>query len=289
MKVENILNSYCSGKIPDAMSCYQNFRATFEPPAEECQSCKEEKTPWWTSDIAKEGAEKDYVCTDILTTMAVLNGPAMLDDMFSAYRQIKSKFKDNFQEGYDYRKAQHPFSFFRGTALNDYLNPNSEKCIDKNLAKKIIKYDKCLIESHFGEWIMKKLNIEEIKKESTKIKSLLHTHETPRYVEAKTYKSPTKFGDLTARALTRTPKIGIAVLAGTKLAHAGHQIADGENPVDELKKAAFDICATTTAVGYLGAIGAKKLGVFGSLLGISLGSALSEYATESIFEKAETF
>ena len=289
MKVENILDSYCSGKIPDAMSCYQNFKATFEPPPEECPLCKEEKTPWWTSDIAKEGAEKDFVCTDILTTMAILNGPAGLDDMFSAYRQIKSKFKDNYQEGYDYRKAQHPFSFFRGTALNDYLNPNSEKCIDKKFAKKVIMHDVSMRDTKIGKWIMKKLKIEEIGKESTKIKSLLHTLETPRYVEAKTYKSPTKFGDLTTRALTRTPVIGLGVLTGTKLAHAGHQIADGENPVDEIKKAAFDICATTTAVGYLGAIGAKKLGVLGSLLGISLGSAISEYATESIFEKAETF
>ena len=95
--------------------------------------------PWWVGEIGQEHSEKDYMCAKGLTAIAILNGPTDVEEITSAYKEIKSGFKNKNVNGYDSKKAQHPFSFFRGTILHEYLNPNSEKCWNKEFAKKIIK------------------------------------------------------------------------------------------------------------------------------------------------------
>ena len=89
-----------------------------------------------------------------------------------------------------------------------------------------------------------------------------------------TFKSKNLFGDLTARALTRTSKYGAYALGGLGALHAAHEIADGENPIKEIAKTALQVGTTLTSVGYLGAIGYKHFGALGSLTGMGLGTAM---------------
>ena len=137
--------------------------------------------------MGKGVAEKDYLCTNALLAMAVLNGPANVEDFFSAIRQIKTIFQDKKPDGYDPKVAQHPFSFFRGTVLHEYLNPNSEKCVDVDLAEKIIEKDMCLFDTKFGRWIAKKLGIKVKGLHLTKINSLYHTEKHPDKIYARDF------------------------------------------------------------------------------------------------------
>lgn len=187
-------------------------------------------------------------------------------------------------DGYDPKKAQHPFSFFRGTILHEYLNPNSEKCINKNFAKKIIDADVSLAETKLGSWILKKLGVEEIGEVLTNIKDIRYTEKNHFWVEAKVYRAKTKFGDLTARALSRTPKIAVGVLAGLEGIHAAYNILDGADPKKELAKVATEVALTILFVGYIGAIGYKYLATCGSLIGMGLGGLLGEELTTQIFK-----
>ena len=57
--------------------------------------------------------QNDYIPAAGLVSLAILNGPEDLRDMKSAYKQIKASATGNaFIPPYDYKTAQHPFSFF---------------------------------------------------------------------------------------------------------------------------------------------------------------------------------
>ena len=219
--------------------------------------------------------------------MAVLNGPTNVDDFFSAIKQIKTRFKDKKPDGYDPKVAQHPFSFFRGTVLHEYLNPNSEKCVDKKWAKKIIKNDVCLFDTKLGDWVRKKLGIEEVynTKYRTNIKEITSTEKNPVYINARVYKSKNAFGDLTARALTRTSKYGGYALTGLGTLHAAHEIADGEDVMKTIGQTIAEIGTTLVGTGYLGAIGYKYYGPLGSLVGIGIGSIIGSELPELFFKQ----
>ena len=216
--------------------------------------------------------------------MAILNGPTDVDDLHSAWKQIKSGFKDKMPDGYDPKVAQHSFSFFRGTVLHEYLNPNSDKCINKKWAKYVIKNDVSLADTKFGEWVRKQLGFEEVEKIESKIKDMTYTEKNPFYVDAKVFKSKNVFGDLTARALARTSKYGAYALGGLGALHAAHEIADGENVIKQVAKTTMQVGATLAGVGYLGAIGYKHLGALGSLVGMGLGTAIGATVPKLFFE-----
>ena len=274
MALDAIMNQYRAEKIPDIINDYRLVRQKLGVKPAFAQ--EDEEFPWWSGDLEKEVADKDYLCARALTSLAILNGPTDLDDIFSAWKQIKSRFKEKKPDGYDPKLGQHPFSFFRGTIFHEYLNPNSEKCISKKLAKYIIKNDVSLRDTKFGEWILKKLGVEEVfnTKFYTNIKDITHTEAKQRFVEVKTYKSKNLFGDLTARALTRTSKYGTYALGGLGALHSVHEIVDGEDVKKEVLEPALQIGTTLVSTGYLGAIGYKHFGTIGSLAGMGLGSAI---------------
>ena len=245
---------------------------------------EETEPPWWSGDMGKEVAEKDFLCTNALLAMAVLNGPTNVEDFFSAVKQIKTRFKDKKPDGYDPKLAQHPFSFFRGTVLHEYLNPNSEKCVDVDWAEKIIEKDVCLFDTKFGKWLRKRLGIEEIDRMRSSVKSIYHTDKNPNYVEAKVFKSKNLFGDLTARALTRTSKYGAYALTGLGALHAAHEIIDGEDVIKTVGQTVTEIGTTLVGTGYLGAIGYKHYGPLGSLVGIGIGSLIGSETLELFFK-----
>ena len=284
MTIESVMNSYRSEKVPDIIKDYRQVQQKLG--VKSSTSSNEQDAPWWSGDLGEEIKDKDYICAKALTSMAILNGPTDVDDLHSAWKQIKSGFKNKMPDGYDPKVAQHPFSFFRGTVLHEYLNPNSEKCINKDWAKYVIKNDVSLADTKFGDWVREKLGFEEDYDQQikTNINDLTHTENKPNKVVAKAFKSKNTFGDLTARALTRTSKYGAYALGGLGALHAAHEIADGENPIKELAKTALQVGTTLAGVGYLGAIGYKHFGALGSLLGMGLGTAIGAGVPKLLFE-----
>ena len=218
-----------------------------------------------------------------LVSLAVLNGPEDLRDVMSAYKQIKDGFKDpHFHSGYDNKIAQHPFSFFRGTILNDYLNPSSKECPNPKAAAWLIKQDKTLWDTKLGNWVQKKLGI----KQSDMLTDIEQIDSIPankRRVPAKVFKCSNLFKDILARAMTRTPVLGVAAMGGIEAAHVAHEVKNGKNFFEESGKSLLTLGTTLAATGILGAIGAKHLGPTGSLAGIGLG-AISGAAVNRVLD-----
>ncbi len=212
----------------------------------------------------------DFVPASGLVALAVLNAPEDWRDMKSAYTQIKSKLTNKpFTPSYDYKIAQHPFSFFRGTLLHKFVNPKTSPC--PKLAKWLLKNDTTLWNTKIGQMVIKKFNIDE-NRIKTNIKNITHTETKPSYIIAKNFVTKSTFGELTARAMTRTTKIGTAVLGGLEAAHLVKEISDGENAIKSTAKSAINIVSSIAGIGYGGAIGAKYLGPVGSLVGMGLGA-----------------
>lgn len=214
--------------------------------------------------------QNDYIPAAGLVSLAILNGPEDLRDMKSAYKQIKASATRNvFIPPYDYRTAQHPFSFFRGTLLHKFVNPATSPC--PKLAKWLLKNDTTLWDTKLRNYASKKF---EIKEEAidTEIKNITHTDKKPNIVKATSFKAKNLFGELTARAMTRTTKIGAMVLGGLECAHLAKEICDEENFFKSTAKSALNVTASLAGIGYGGAIGAKYFGAAGSLVGMGIGA-----------------
>ena len=212
----------------------------------------------------------DFVPATGLVALAVLNAPEDWRDMKSAYAQIKaSALGEKFTPSYDYKTAQHPFSFFRGTLLHKFVNPKTSPC--PKLAKWLFKNDTTLWNTKLKDFVVKKFNIKE-KLLDTTIKNITSTEQNPIYVNANKFTSKSSFGELTARAMTRTTKIGTAVLGGLEAAHLIKEISDGENAIKATAKSAINLTSSIAGIGYGGAIGAKYFGPVGSLVGMGLGA-----------------
>ena len=119
----------------------------------------------------------------------------------------------------------------------------------------------------------KKLNIE-TGRTKTNIEAIDSSTDNLNYVVAKEFKTNNPFKDITARALTRTTKLGTLALGGIEIAHIAHEVSNGRNFFEEAGKSALTLGTTTVATGVLGAIGAKHLGPTGSLVGISAGTLI---------------
>ena len=227
--------------------------------------------------VPKKLEDSDFVPAAGLVSLAVLNGPEDLRDMKSAYRQIKSCLEHKTPDlPYNYKIAQHPFSFFRGTLLQKFVNPETSPC--PKIAEKLLNNDITLVETKFGDWIKKQFGIKEFTVDTT-IKNITHTEEKPKYVQAKHFKS-NLFSELTARAMTRTTKIGTIVLGGLEAAHLVREISDGENVLKSSAKSAISFASSLAGIGYGGAIGAKYFGPAGSLIGMGLGAIAGNKVNE---------
>lgn len=90
------------------------------------------------------------------------------------------------------------------------------------------------------------------------------------------------FGELTARAMTRTTKIGTIVLGGLEAAHLVREISDGENILKSSAKSAISFASSLAGIGYGGAIGAKYFGPAGSLIGMGLGAIAGNKVNEML-------
>ena len=223
--------------------------------------------------------DSDIVPAVGLVSLAILNGPEDLRDMESAYQQIKARFSNkSFAKPYDYKTAQHPFSFFRGTLLHKFVNPSTSPC--PKTAKWLLKNDTTLMQTKLGDLVIKIFNIEETPVD-TKIKNITYTKENPKFVTAKHFKA-NFLGELTARALTRTTKIGALIFAILESAHLVKEVLEGKNIFQSTTKSVINCGSSLAGIGYGGAIGAKYLGATGSIVGMGIGAIAGSRISELI-------
>ena len=283
MAINPVMLQFGEEKFPEIYSDYKNLKNSIS--GDSSSNVIFEGLPMYgrINSIPDKLENKDYTPAMGLVSLAVLNGPEDLRDVMSAYKQIKDGFKDpHFHTGYDNKIAQHPFSFFRGTILNDYLNPSSKDCPNPKAAEWIIRQDKTLWDTKLGSWVQERLGIK-TGKMITEIHDIEHAANNPRHVYAKVFKTNNPFKDILARAMTRTPVLGVAAMGGIEAAHVAHEVKNGKNFFEESGKSLLTLGTTLAATGILGAIGAKHLGPTGSLAGIGLG-AISGAAVSHVLE-----
>ena len=283
MAINPVMLQFGEEKFPEIYSDYKNLKNSIS--GDSSSNVIFEGLPMYgrINSIPDKLENKDYTPAMGLVSLAVLNGPEDLRDVMSAYKQIKDGFKDpHFHSGYDNKIAQHPFSFFRGTIMNDYLNPSSKDCPNPKAAAWIIRQDKTLWDTKLGNWVQKKLGIE-VDEKVTQIQDIASTSVDKKLVLAKVFKTNNPFKDILARAMTRTPVLGVAAMGGIEAAHVAHEVKNGKNFFEESSKSLLTLGTTLAATGILGAIGAKHLGPTGSLAGIGLG-AISGAAVSSTID-----
>ena len=283
MAINPVILQFGEEKFPEIYSDYKNLKNSIS--GESSSNVIFEGLPMYgrINSIPDKLENKDYTPAMGLVSLAVLNGPEDLRDVMSAYKQIKDGFKDpHFHSGYDNKIAQHPFSFFRGTIMNDYLNPSSKDCPNPKAAAWIIRQDKTLWDTKLGNWVQKKLGIE-VDEKVTQIQDIASTSVDKKLVLAKVFKTNNPFKDILARAMTRTPVLGVAAMGGIEAAHVAHEVKNGKNFFEESSKSLLTLGTTLAATGILGAIGAKHLGPTGSLAGIGLG-AISGAAVNRVLD-----
>ena len=230
---------------------------------------------------AEQLQNSNSVSTPAIATLALLNAPEDIRDMQGACKQISSLIKGKkFVPPYNYKIAQHPFSFFRGTLLNNFVNPNTSPF--PRLAKWLLKQDTTLLQTKLGDWVCKIFKLKEYSINTT-IKNTTYTKNKPVYVIAKGYKGNI-FGAITARALTRTPKLGILALGAVEGIDILSDVANGENIFETTAKSATNLLGSITLSGYCGAIGSKMFGVTGSMLGTGIGNFANSKLSNMLFD-----
>lgn len=288
MQINPLLYQNEINKIPDIQKDYLNIRNMFMSQENDKNSIFEtieEQAPLYgkIAEATNEVKDKNYVPATGLISLAVLNGPEDVRDAVDIWKQFKNKFKPtkSWISGYDNKYAQHPYSFFRGTILGDVLNPYSEDCPSPKWAKKIIKADKTLWDTKFGNWAQKKLGIKTFKVK-TDIKEIDFTPKNLHKTLATGLKTSSKFADITARTMLRTPILGVGALGLIETSDIIHEVKNGKNFLEETGKSIATLGTTLLATGVLGAVGAKHYGAIGSLAGTTLGALTGAIADNII-------
>ncbi len=163
--------------------------------------------------------------------------------------------------------------------MNNFVNPNTSPF--PKLAKWLLKHDITLMDTKLGAWVAK---IFKIKQDyvDTNIKSIIYTKSNPSYVKAKIFEG-NPLGTLTARALTRTPKLGVLALGAVEGIDVLSDVANGENIFETTAKSATNLLGSITLSGYGGAIGSKMFGVTGSMLGTGIGNLANNKLNNMLF------
>lgn len=274
--INPILYQEFASRYPDIQKDYNSIKS-FVAPDESDTNIAFGALPVYgkVQDLPQRIARGDYGSPAMLATLAAVNAPEEIDDLMSALSQIKSKFSKKFiyDKLYDNRVAQHPFSFFRNSALRKYMNPTSPLCPFPKLAKWLVNKDKSIFETKLGQYIRNKLNIK-IEDVDTKVESIYSTDTDKVYVSAKKINTNNFFKDIAARSMLRTTKIGALALGSIEAVHAKNEIDNGENPFKAFGSAALNVGSTLAGAGILGAIGSKYGDAAGSFIGTGAGAIL---------------
>lgn len=227
-------------------------------------------------DMIKEG---DGIAAAGLAALTLVSLPEDCRDIKAAYNHSAcTLLKKRQQLPYNYRKFQHDFSFFRGTLLHEGMKKiKSER--GKKIVSKIYKSDKTIYNTRVGKWIKKLLGITDGKIVKSKVKDLFGNPLPVQEIVVK--KDFLGLKDLTARAMKRTSVWGVGFMAALQLPKIIKSMFKGENTKERTKsfatqssKSIINVAGLTIGMGYLGAIGAKKYGALGSLIGMGIGAIL---------------
>ena len=242
-----------------------------------------------TPEITERVKSKDYPGATIVASQLALDFPNLIDDAVDAVDQldktIKTKicgdgYKYMYKKAYDFKKAQHPFSYFRGTLLQDYVNPYSSKCPSPKLGEWLLDKDITVWDTKLGKQFGKVFKIKE-SKIRTSIKDTRSTDYNKVNVRARVFDSPSKLGKFTARAMTRTPVIGLAVSAAIETCQVVNAIKNGEKPDKAIVKGALRFTSGTAITAICGTVG-SFFGPVGSLIGLGIGAGLSYLVSKAI-------
>jgi len=237
----------------------------------------------------------DYIPALGLASLALINFPEDVRDIKSAGEQINTFLKGGkYQGSYDYKNFQHDFSFFRGTMLERFVDLKQSK--NKKLAKKLLSWDKSLLQTNFGSKINNLLKVEasdfaEVKtfnKEKGVWEIAKDINGKARF--ATTFEG-SAFAKLTARAMSRTTLIGTAVLAVIELPKIFKAMGEGDNiteqagnTVKQTVKSGINLVSITAGIAYGGAIGSKYGKAVGSLVGMGAGAVLGSLTFKKVQE-----
>lgn len=215
--------------------------------------------------------------------LTAINFPEDLRDIGTAWHQIESKIHGVHYEGsYDYMKYQHEFSFFRGTLLQ-FLTDRSKH---PKLADILISCDTSLLNTSLGYKILDLLKVksgpsEKIKKFNKTTKTWELAKDINGYQRFASSFKGSWFGEMTARALSRTTLIGTGVFALMELYNITNAATKGDTVNEKAKngakqtvKSGINMAFSTAGIAYGGAIGAKYGKGLGSLIGMSFGAVV---------------
>ena len=240
-------------------------------------------------EITERVKSKDYPGAAIVASQLALDFPNLIDDAVDAVDQldkiIKTKlcgdgYKYMYKKAYNFKKAQHPFSYFRGTLLQDYVNPNSPKCPNPKVGEWLLDKDITLWDTRLGKKFGKVFKIKETKIK-TSIKDTRSTDYNKVNVRARVFESPSKLGKFTARAMTRTPVIGLVVSAAIETCQVVNAIKNNEKPEKAIMKGALRFTSGTAITAICGTVG-SFFGPIGSVIGLGIGAGLSYLVSKAI-------
>lgn len=192
-----------------------------------------------------------------MASLALINFPEDCRDVKSAFKQLRGA-----EPSYNNTKYQHPFSFFRGTAIEKWLHKHIDK--GHKWAQWLYTNDVTLINTSFGEKILNLLDSKLEDYAKTKIKDF-----KGNYLHAYSY-SGNWFTKITARALQRTALLGLGIMCLLQIP----RIIKSDNKLKQTAKSAINVAGVTAGIGYGGAVGAKYGGAAGSLIGMGVGAIL---------------
>ncbi len=240
-----------------------------------------------TSSLEDKVNNGDIIPAVGLASLAVMNFPEDCRDIKTAFKQLTQK---GYKSSYKYDEFQHFFSFFRGTILHDLINPDKSK--HPKLTNMLIDADKTLLHTKAGQKVLNWLNTEIDDITYTPRKEICSTKNNPVFVEALKFKGKGKFkafGELTARAMTRTTLLGTAALALLELPKILKAMGQGDTITEQAGstakqtvKSGINLASLTAGIAYGGAIGAKKFGATGSLIGMGVGATLGAFASNKL-------
>lgn len=227
-----------------------------------------------------------------LAGLTLVSLPEDCRDLRAAYNHSSCVLRrKRLSVPYNYHKYQHDFSFFRGTLLHEGMK-RIKSAKGKKIVDKLYKADVTLYNTKFGKWIQKLLGLENGKPVKSKIKNLYGQEISVQKIIAKNDFLGLK--ELTGRALKRTSLLGVAfmgVLELPKIIKSAFKGDDKKEKIQsfgaQLSKSALNVASVTAGMGYIGAIGAKKYGAFGSLVGMGLGVIFGAKLSNFIQEKCK--
>lgn len=224
-------------------------------------------------DMVRSG---DTIAAIGLAGLTIVSLPEDCRDLKAAYNHSSCVLrKKRISAPYNYHKYQHDFSFFRGTLLHEAMKRvKSER--GKKIVDNLYKSDITLYNTKFGKWVQNILGIENGKNIKSSIKNLYGQEVSVQKINVK--KDFLGLKELTGRAMKRTSLLGLAFMGLLELPKIIKSITKGDDAQEKTKsfakqvgKSSLNVFGVTAGMGYLGAIGAKKYGALGSLVGMGLG------------------